>query len=262
MSGEERGPGTRRRALRRWLLLAGVLPLLLCVALALKVGVMLAHDRAGRDALADGAAARARDSFAANRSLNLLQPWVAPYDEGVARFTLGDHGGAVVSFEAALADAPSQEQCRVRVNLALSLEAVGDQAATAGGAAGDPAGDAGGQDLHQVAQRSWQRARDTLAGGDCVEPGSTAAAVDARLREKQTEPAPEEPDPEPAPREPSAPQEQRDQKKQQQDELGQRNDAGEARRANRAQKNQQRADAHLPATPRLGHRGRTDLVSP
>ncbi len=45
---------------------------------------MLHHDAEGRGALDDGAPARAVEAYAANRTLNVLEPWVAPYDEATA----------------------------------------------------------------------------------------------------------------------------------------------------------------------------------
>ncbi len=147
--------GTARRRWRRRLLLLGLLPLLLALAFAAKVAVMLVHDDAGRTAYAAEGYADARGSFAANATLNHLEPWVSPYDEGTARYRLGDFAGAVGAFTTALATVPPEEECRVRINLGLAHESVGD-AAVAGGD-------------REAARRSWRAGARALADGGCLE---------------------------------------------------------------------------------------------
>ncbi len=172
---------------RRRLLLAGLLPLLLALAFTAKVAVMLAHDSAGRGAYAAQRYADARDSFAANGTLNHLESWVSPYDEGTARYRVADFSGAVRSLVDALASAPPEEECRVRINLGLAHEAVGDAAA------------AGGD--REAARESWVAGVRALADGGCLELTSSdlqrvdeeaslrsrvraAVAVDRRLDDK------------------------------------------------------------------------------
>lgn len=133
----------------------GLLPLLLALAFAAKVAVMLVHDDAGRTAYAAEGYADARGSFAANATLNHLEPWVSPYDEGTARYRLGDFAGAVGAFTTALATVPPEEECRVRINLGLAHESVGD-AAVAGGD-------------REAARRSWRAGARALADGGCLE---------------------------------------------------------------------------------------------
>lgn len=110
---------------RRRLLLAGVLPALAAAALTLEVAVVLHHDAEGRGALEAGAPARAAEAYAANRTLNVLEPWVTPYDEATARFRAGDPAGAVRDYTEALPLAPAAQECRVRTDLALAHGAAG-----------------------------------------------------------------------------------------------------------------------------------------
>jgi tetratricopeptide (TPR) repeat protein len=177
-------PDVRRRTRRR-LLLAGLPFALVALALQWKVAGMFDHDRDGRAFYAAGAFDDAQEAFASNRSLNLMEAWISPYDDGTAQYRLADFSGAVRSLEVALASAPKEEECRVRINLALAHEAVGDEAA----ASDDPA----------TGRAEWQQALDVLKKGGCrvlrdeskSRLGSSsltqledARAVDARLREK------------------------------------------------------------------------------
>jgi hypothetical protein len=56
-------PDLHRLRLRRRLLVLGLLPLLLALALCLKVGVMLGFDERGRSAFAEGRFENAGDAF-------------------------------------------------------------------------------------------------------------------------------------------------------------------------------------------------------
>ena len=64
---------------------------------------------------------------------NLIEPHKAPFARGDARVLAGDYDGARAAFEEALSLAPpdSRESCQIRVNLALSLEKLGQAAQTA-----------------------------------------------------------------------------------------------------------------------------------
>ena len=157
-----------RRRWRRRLLLAGLLPLLLAVAFAGKVAVMLVADDAGRTSYAAGDFEEARASFATNALLNVLEPWVSPYDEGTARYRLDDFAGAVRLLAEALETVPPEEECRVRINLALAHESLGD-AAVAGG------------DL-ETARGQWRAGATVLREGGCrplADPDADAADDDA-----------------------------------------------------------------------------------
>lgn len=116
----------RRAVVRRRLLLLGLLPLLLTLVFAAKVATMLALDDRGRSAFGDSRFESARDAFALNARVNLLEPWVSVFDEGTADYRLEDFAGAEVLLRRALLAAPEEMECVVRINLALTLEAQGD----------------------------------------------------------------------------------------------------------------------------------------
>ena len=169
-------PNPRAR-LRRALLVGGLLPALLVLGYAVKVGLMLQHEAAGREAFElgnyDGAAAE----FFENRDLNWFQPWIAPFDEGTGHHGDGLYDKAIAAYEVALEDVPQRDECTVRINLALAHEAVGDQRQA-------------DQDLDGAIE-SWQAGIDVLAAGDCPtdsgrgqEQTGDAATLDGRLRDK------------------------------------------------------------------------------
>lgn len=189
-----------RSDLRTLLLLAGLLPALLALALAVKVGLMLRTDAAGRDAYdrgdRDGAAAEFHD----NRTLNWFEPWVAPFDEGAAWHADGDPARAISLYEKALEDVPVAEECTVRINLALAHEAVGDAAL----ADGDDEG----------AATEWEAGLEALRAADCPtdagrgeEQSEDAAAVEERLEDKLQEQQQQQ-QPEPPPETPEEPPQQ------------------------------------------------------
>ena len=80
----------------------------------------------------DGVAAYDRESYATSESafdrlspLNVIDPWRAWMNIGDARFRLGNLAGAEVAFTRALEEQPSR--CDARFNLAVTIEAQGDQ---------------------------------------------------------------------------------------------------------------------------------------
>lgn len=161
---------------RRRLFLAGLVPTLLVVAFALKVALMFQGNATGRDAFWRGDYDGATSAFAGTRSLNLLERWVAPFDEGTAHHAQGAWSQARDAYEDALTSVPRQEECTVRINLALVHEAVGDALA---------------QSDRERAVEAWQRGIDVLAAGSCpteagrgAEQQEDAGETDRRLREK------------------------------------------------------------------------------
>ncbi len=66
--------------------------------------------------------------------LNLIEAHKAPFARGDARVLAGDYEGSRAAFEESLALAPkdSRDTCRIRVNLSLSLEKLGQAAQGAG----------------------------------------------------------------------------------------------------------------------------------
>lgn len=168
---------TRHPRLRRTLLLAGVLPAILSLAFGLKVALMLQDNAGGRDAFDRGDYDGAQVAFADTRSLNWLESWIAPFDEGTAHHAAGEYDAAVPDYEAALEHVPHREECTVRINLALAHEAIGDQHAE--------------EMDSEAAIDSWQTGVDVLAEGGCPdesgrgeEQTADAETLDERLRQK------------------------------------------------------------------------------
>ena len=115
-----------RRRRRRNFYLVGLIPSLLLLLVSGRIAVMLHQQGQAMSAYAAGDFESAREHFAANRVLNPIEPWIAPFGEGDARYRLEDFDGAVTAFEAASEVVPEERQCLVRVNLALAHEAAGD----------------------------------------------------------------------------------------------------------------------------------------
>lgn len=191
-----------RARLRLALMVGGLLPALLVVAYAVKVGLMLHHDAAGRDAFERGDYDGAAAEFLDNRGLNWFEPWIAPFDQGTALHAQGSLDEAIAAYGAALRVVPDREECTVRIDLALAHEAVGDQQEAA-------------QD-HDGAIEAWQKGIDVLQEGDCPsdagrgeEQSKDAAGVEKRLRDKmqqsqqqQQQQKPQDPPQQPEPQQP------------------------------------------------------------
>jgi tetratricopeptide (TPR) repeat protein len=167
-----------RLVLRRRLLVLGLLPLLLALALCVKVGVMKVLDDRGRSAFADGELERAGEAFAANASLNVFEPWVSPFGEGTAEYALADYPRAQRLLEEALLVVPEDEECLVRINLALTHEALGDVALTDG--------------RRDLAEASWREGIAVLDEGSCRKRSAPARSVAARLADKLADRADDE----------------------------------------------------------------------
>lgn len=122
----------RRARRRRVLYLLGLVPALLMLLVSFRLALLLVHQERALSAYEQGELVVAQDEFEANKLLNPVERWVAPFGEGGARYQLKDYAGAVDVFEVALSLAPADKECVVRVNLALAHEGIGDAAATAG----------------------------------------------------------------------------------------------------------------------------------
>ncbi len=162
--------------LRGPLLLAGLVPALVAALFMAKVVWMLAHDSDGRQRYAAGDYSGAAGEFRTNLWTNHLEEWVAPFNEGTARLAAGSLADARSSLEDALAAAPSEDQCTVRVNLALTHEALGDELV---------------EFRPESAASEWRSGLASLADGDCLDAGARddeqqadATAIDKRLRAK------------------------------------------------------------------------------
>jgi len=229
-------PPRDRARLRRRLFLAGLVPLLVVLLVGLKVGLMLGHDRDGRAAFADGDYPGARSSFADNAGLNVLETWVAPFDEGTALLADEEYDAALGRLEAALDHVPDEERCTVLVNVALAHEGLGDAAVSQD------------QDL-ATATEQWEAGRAALASADCPtdagrgeEQSATATAVDDRLAGKldaddEEEQPQDQPDQEQPP--PPSPEQAEKEKK-----LEKRNQQGQEDR-----RDQQEYEEYEPGSP-------------
>ncbi|MDT0201115.1 tetratricopeptide repeat protein [Nocardioides sp. AE5] len=203
----------RARAHTRNILFAvGIVPAVLVLVFVTKVGLMLSAQAAGDSAYDDGDYTKAGEEFDANTGTNIFQSWIAHFNRGAALFQAEDHEGAIASFEKALANVPDDKECKVRINIALAHEAIGD-----GLVETDPQG----------AIDRWQSGRDVLAEGECPDRDEDAKTVDERLKKKieqeqkkqEEQQDPDENDPE----EEKKKQEEEEKKKQ---ELEERNKQG------------------------------------
>ena len=166
-----------RTRLRMILVLAGVVPTLVALLFAVKVVAMLSHDRDGRGQFDDADYVSAADEFSANDSVNWFESWITAFDEGAARHADVDLEGALDRYLVALEDVPPEEECTVRINMALAHETLGDAALENGDA--------------DEATAWWQAGIDALAEGGCPtdsgrgkDQTEDAATVDRRLRDK------------------------------------------------------------------------------
>ena len=170
---------TAREQVRRALLLAGIVPVVIGFAFLVKVILMDHHDRAGRDAWDVRDAATAMEHYSDNRDLNILQPWIAHFDAGNAAFLLGENARALAYYGEALERVPEDHECTVRINMSLTQEAIGDRAR-----------DAGDQ---QGAKAAYEEALATLEEGDCPtdagqgpKQSQQGESVEERLKDKLT----------------------------------------------------------------------------
>ncbi|MHA7296824.1 hypothetical protein [Pseudarthrobacter sp. MDT3-1] len=112
----------RRRRLWWW----SALPALLVLCLAAKMlSVGILADTAARS-FAAGDSGSVADAAGGLRTANFIEPHKAPFAEGDGLFLAGDFAGARQRFEEALSLAGPADECVVRVNLALTIERLGD----------------------------------------------------------------------------------------------------------------------------------------
>ena len=128
-------------SVRRRLLLWSALPVLLALLLAAKLLSAAWFSGQASAAFARGDAPAVASAAAVLGIANVLEPHKAPFAAGDALALRGDFAGARTAFEAALAAAPPADECRVRANLALSIERLGD--AGSGGSGGTDGTDDG-----------------------------------------------------------------------------------------------------------------------
>ncbi|WP_296605223.1 hypothetical protein [Nocardioides sp.] len=159
----------KRRRGRNELLLIGLVPSLIALAVAVVLIVTLGRDAMGRAASARGDQERAQSLFAANRWIGAIEPWVAPYNEGVAALRGEDYEAALAGLSAALRDVPAEEECRVVLNIAITLERMGDRAVSSGEDA--------------TALDDYRRGREVIAAERCASRIGVAEGVVDDLKE-------------------------------------------------------------------------------
>ena len=239
-----------RRRTRNRLFLLGLRPAVLALLFAGKVGLMTLQQARGEEAYDAGRFVGAAERFAGNDRLNLMEPWLAPFNQGTARYRADDPWAAVELFRRALPDTPPEHECTVRTNLALSAERIGDMAAEQGD--------------RELAVQAWRAGRSTLAEGECLvasddaDEGDRAArrvsgaqaedarTVDRRLREKLAElrddPRPEPPEEPEPPEPPEEPDPEDEEQEKDEERLEQRNEQGRERK----QEHEDRQEDKLP----------------
>lgn len=202
------GPSRLQR--RRMLLLWSAIPVLLALLLAAKLLSAAWFSGQAGSGFARGDTAAVESAAVVLGVGNFLEPHKAPFAAGDALALRGDYAGARTAFEASLADAPPADECRVRANLALSIERLGDAAQDAGQDAG-PAGSDGSARLFEEALAVVGAAPAGCfgAGSTDREAGENLDAAGHRLTEKiealRNQPPPEpgtEPGTEPGQEEP------------------------------------------------------------
>lgn len=162
----------RVRAVRRRLLLWSLPVLVLLLLFAGKAISMVAVNESGRDAYAAEDPGGAVERFDRLHSVNLFQRWVAPFNSGTARTAAGDLTPARADLMLALERAPAAKQCVVAVNLALTLEASGDEAQADGRA--------------EDARAFWIQATDLLTEHACdTDPEAGEESTETRERIEQ-----------------------------------------------------------------------------
>lgn len=192
MGPVSRWDASPRRGRRNQLLLAGAVPSAAALVAASVLGSLLVRNDLGTAAYDRGDHETAQAHFAANRWLGVLDPWIAPLNEGDAHYRLEEYAAAVDDFAASLRDAPADWVCPIRLNLALAWEHVGDERAAAG-----DTGERGRDDgsAAREAEDAWRTGRAALADARCTElvddpevgwQRSAALQTDARLDEKVT----------------------------------------------------------------------------
>lgn len=139
----------RRRAIR-----AAALGIAGLAAVAGLFATILVAQLLGVRSWQQGDPAAAGGYFAVNRQLNLVEPWIAPFNAGVAAHGRGRWLEAAGFYEEAWPLAPQQARCRVVLNWSWALESAGDESERTG--------------HRDLAQQHWAAAREALSrAGDC-----------------------------------------------------------------------------------------------
>ncbi|WP_296137153.1 hypothetical protein [uncultured Tessaracoccus sp.] len=141
----------------------------LLLALGVPLLVWYGSLHAGRRALAEGRALDAEDQFARAMALP-FEPWLAPFNRGVARYEGGKWDDAAADFELAALRAPVDRDCMIRINWSAALERSADVLA--------------GEDDLPGASARYQQALVVLATATC--PADEQAPDGGSLAERQS----------------------------------------------------------------------------
>ncbi|WP_461165095.1 hypothetical protein [Arthrobacter sp. R4-81] len=124
--------GTKRLSRRRKLLLWSAVPVLLVMLVTAKIFSLGALGNAAADGFDRGDSAAVASAASGLAIANIFEPHKALFAAGDALVLEQDYAGARGKFSEALAAAPASDACRIRVNLVLAIEALGDTALEAG----------------------------------------------------------------------------------------------------------------------------------
>ncbi|TCJ22564.1 tetratricopeptide repeat protein [Nocardioides jejuensis] len=113
---------------RRRLLVMGALPALVALVVAAGLWLLVHGNASGRDDYDSGRYADARSAFEGAHDLGVVSPWIAPFNTGTAAYRAKEYETAVAAFNRALDDVPGDRMCDVRVDLALTHEAIAKKA--------------------------------------------------------------------------------------------------------------------------------------
>lgn len=116
---------TRRRSRAPWLVLPGLLAAALLAA-AIALSLQLAFLGAGNRAWQAHDNAHAEQHYTRAVGVSVLNRWIPVHNRGVARYGLRSWDAAADDFQTAASLAPTERQCTVRLNWALSLESGAD----------------------------------------------------------------------------------------------------------------------------------------
>ncbi|MDZ4090643.1 MAG: hypothetical protein U1D68_05490 [Arthrobacter sp.] len=171
---------------RRRLLLWSALPVLLALLLAAKLLSAAWFSSQASGAFARGDAPAVESAAAVLGVANFLEPHKAPFAAGDALALRGDYTAARTAFEAALDAAPPADECRVRANLALSIERQGDTGGGGTDGSGGTDGTGGGVRLLEEALAVVRAAPAGCFGADSAdsEAGERLQQTGQRLEEK------------------------------------------------------------------------------
>jgi hypothetical protein len=123
---------TKRHRRRRKLLLWSVVPVLVAIVIAAKIFSLEVLGKAAADGFDRGDSAAVASAASGLAIANIFEPHKAFFAAGDALVLKQDYAGARGRFAEALAAAPASDSCRIRVNLVLTIEALGDSALETG----------------------------------------------------------------------------------------------------------------------------------